>query len=550
MLQCHTVNIFRNQKFRKIIKKTFSIILPVFSTLFVLGTTALIVIIINGYSIDINKRTVIRTGVLNIETNPSDADIFINDTHYGKSNRAISNLPVGEYHVTVSKDGYHAYTRKVTILHGLATPLSVPLLKVNEKKEIVKLSQDDLIATTTTGYYILTKQQQLFAGETTETTGSPTPTSTQATQTTITYTLGRVHVTKPLFDTARPAIDEKMTITTFSATPITSISISPTGKLLYVVLTDKEGESSVSLIPFKKETTVNANLTDVRALTNYKRAKNTTLTWSDNGDYLIIETPTQIISYNVKSGSRVILAEKSEFASSGEKVIWSMTNTGIVLIKKAQGTATNTYEIVDISFNGNPLETQLPTLSFDKKPTHIWSFSETDAPRFIVATTAGTFVVGRIFDAKSADYDITLNSTAVDGVEIQHFTNDFSKFQISDKEITQKPLAITGKHLLAFFEDKNQTLFLFAYNKRTADKSTVLGKNKLLTQEQGFTELQSLAHGAYFLSKHENALIATDQTGENSITLQENVTSFALALNDSAILFTDDTRTLWFRPLR
>ncbi|MCC7303886.1 PEGA domain-containing protein [bacterium] len=537
------VNLLKKPKVRIFLKKILSFVLPIFSTFFIVGTTAIIIVIINGYSIDISRREVIKTGVLNVETNPNDADISINGEYYGKSNRAVPNLKIGFYEVKLTKEGYFPYKKRIEIQHGLASPLIVPLLRTNNKKEILQLHKTSILDSNSTGYYILSDATN---GPTTI-EESPTP-AKNTTRGTATYTLSKIYVTKPLFDDPHPVLDEKMTITALSATPISAISVSPTGKILYVTLTDKSGNKSISLIPFKRNTTVNANLTDARSLTNYAKDKSTKFSWSKDGDYLIVETDTQIISYNVKAGTRVILMEKSE--TQNTQLIWNLTDTGIVVIKRTQGTSTNTYEIVDISYNGNPLSAQLPTVTIDSAPTRIWSYSTSDTPRFIIATNTGTYLLGKLYDAKSSDMEITLTNEKIADIAIEHFGEDFSRVKISSEEILLKPMYSEEKNLFSFTENKNQNLIVFYYNKRIADHLTLLGRKQIYISDHALEAPTSLADSAYVATKQEATLRVTDTTGENSMIIQSNIKTFSVGPNDIAILFTDDSSKLWFSVLR
>lgn len=548
---------FRRPKFRLYLKKVITIVLPIFSTLFIFITTAIIIALINGYSLDINKRTVIKTGVLNIETNPTEAEISVSGVYYGKSNRAIPNLRVGSYTVTISREGYFPYTKKVEIEHGLASPVIVPMLRTTGQKDIISLKEALSTDYNTTGYYVLTTLPLVSASTTAKTTTlvataslTPTPTKTKTKEATMTYTLTRIYVTKPLFDDPQPVLDEKMTLTTLSATPITSISASPTGKLLLVTLTDKAGGKSISLVPFKRNTTINVNLTDSKSLTSYNKMKGTVLSWSKNGDYIIIETPEQIISYNVKAGTRVILAEKAELLPSSNSLAWNLTDTGIVVLRKSAGTKTNAFEVSDISYNGNPLTTQLPTLSFDVQPTKIWSFSTLDTPRYVIASKTGTYLIGKLYDAKTSDHEITLASNTVGSAGIEHFNNDYSKIKISEEELLTAPMIWADKQLVAFTEGKSLKLTLFIYNKRIADKQTILGRKELYSGKNVLNTISSIAHATYISAHTDNTLLVSDTTGENIITLQTGISTFTLGQNDTALLFTNEEKMLMFKVLR
>ena len=406
-----------------------------------------------------------------------------------------------------------------------------------------------LIDYNTTGYYVLGTASNIG---TTAASATPTPTKVvkKTADPTITYTLTRVSVTKPLFDDPQPALDEKMSITTLATSPITSMSVSPTGKLLYVVLTDKAGTTSVSIIPFKRDTTVNASLTDAKSLTNYVKTKGTTLTWSKDGDYIIIEASEQIISYNIKTGTRVILLEKSELTADNKEPVWDQTQTGIVLIKKTQGTLTNTYEIVDLTYNGNPITSQIPLITLDGQPTHIWSDSDSNIPRYIVSTKSGTYFIGKLYDVKSSDYVVTTANDTVGTLTQTHLTNDFSSIKFSTEELTTEPLHVTTKHYLVFLDSKNTRLMVFIYNKRIADTASILGETTLYENKAGLTAPFTIVNGNYIGTIANNALLAVDPTGENVITLQSDTKTYTLGQNDTALLFTNSAKTLLFRVLR
>lgn len=55
------------------------------------------------------------TGLLDISTNPINADIYLNGKHYGTTPRIIPNLMIGNYTLKIEKDGYRAVTRNILI---------------------------------------------------------------------------------------------------------------------------------------------------------------------------------------------------------------------------------------------------------------------------------------------------------------------------------------------------------------------------------------------------------------------------------------------------
>lgn len=495
-----------------------------------------------GYSIDIRKQEIIKTGVLNVETNPADADITVDGQFSGKSNKAIPNLRIGNYTVTLSKTGYYSYQRKLEILHGLASPIIVPLLRESNAAKLQDITPKDLVDSNETGYYLLEEQ---IAEATTATT---TPTNA-AVKNTRTYLLTHVSITKPFFDDPKAALDETMTITTLSSTPITDISVSPTGKLILAKLTDASGASSLSLIPFKKGTSVNANLADTKMLTFYQKDTNTQITWSGDGDYILVETPTQVISYNTKTATRLIILEKSELQLDKDTVVWNMNKSGISIAKKAQGSDLNTFELQEISYNGNPLSITVPTVQLPEIPKRIWSFGTQQRPIFVISTKAGTYVFGKLFDPKVGELDITLASTKIGETEISHFSEDFSLIQISSLAASNILYSADKHSFIIITEDKKQAE-IFTINRRAADHLTELGNQSLLKSEQPLDFTYFTEDGFYFIYTKERNLFATDITGQNTYTLQSGVTSPVPGQGDSAMLYLGDDKNLYFKILR
>lgn len=74
------------------------------------------------------------TGDLYIETNPDDAEIFINGDKKGRSPLLIENLEDGRYEVTILKEGYKKQTINVDIIKGKRAVIKLNLVKISEKK--------------------------------------------------------------------------------------------------------------------------------------------------------------------------------------------------------------------------------------------------------------------------------------------------------------------------------------------------------------------------------------------------------------------------------
>lgn len=87
-------------------------------------------------------------GSLKVDCNVLDAEIIIDGELSDKLTPAIiSDIPVGDYYVTLRKEGYSNATTSVSILDEQEIPISLTLTKLTEKeiKEIEKLKMQDSI---------------------------------------------------------------------------------------------------------------------------------------------------------------------------------------------------------------------------------------------------------------------------------------------------------------------------------------------------------------------------------------------------------------------
>jgi len=107
----------------------------------------LVIIIITFFSIrqTEEKVEVIEesegSGLLEIESFPDDADIFMDDVYSGKSPITLYDIPVGSHNIIIKKDGYEDFTTKVDIEAGRKAFLEADLVLIpviKEKEEIVE----------------------------------------------------------------------------------------------------------------------------------------------------------------------------------------------------------------------------------------------------------------------------------------------------------------------------------------------------------------------------------------------------------------------------
>jgi len=131
-------------KYRRIYAYTFVIVFILIAPLLIFYT--------EGYRYDFKKGQIVRTGVLNVDSNPRDATIVLNGkTIKNKTQAIIKNLPPQEYQITIKKESYYEWEKKLLVFPNQATLTnritlfknSSPSLLLDEQIDQFKISPDN-----------------------------------------------------------------------------------------------------------------------------------------------------------------------------------------------------------------------------------------------------------------------------------------------------------------------------------------------------------------------------------------------------------------------
>lgn len=537
---------------KKLTKRFLRAVVPLLSAVFLIGTTAVILIIVSGYSIDINKKQLIKTGVLNIETNPSDAAISINNQYSGNSNKAIPNLTIGSYSVQISKPGFYDYKKNVEISHGLATLISVPLIKETGADPIITTAKTDMFYQSDIGLFILsipTQTPSITPSITTSSTPTPSPTDTKKKTVTIT----RIDAQKNFFDSAKPSLVEKLNFDLPTGLTVADFSISSLGKNILLKLKDSKDKQFLYIIPFTSSTLDSIQTFFIDSLTSYTEDKDSIVEWSKNPDYILVTTKNEIVSYNIKTKARIILTDK---IAQSTDFIYTSTQFGIITVKKSTDTATTPipltkqYSIEQISFNGNSLETQIPKITLDSKPTDIWSSVTDTQLLLVISTDKGSYLIGNMFSTRGSEYEINQTTKQIENKEITILSTTISFIKFSDTSVNDVTFN-NQRFAIAYTSLSNSKLVVFTYNKRTAEHYIALGEKVLI--EKNNTEIipiKWILSGNYLSFLSNNNLWAIDASGTNLYQLQNGVSYPTYYLDDSVNIYKGNDSKLYFKNIQ
>lgn len=124
----------------KHIKKLLNIL---FVGIFFVACAVLIIVYASGYKLDLTNRQLTATGLIEVLSKDNSAQIFLNDVFVGAGNKTIRDLAAGQYLISVKKEGYHEWSKNVSLQSGEAEIFNnIILFKENPTIEKSDLATD------------------------------------------------------------------------------------------------------------------------------------------------------------------------------------------------------------------------------------------------------------------------------------------------------------------------------------------------------------------------------------------------------------------------
>ena len=141
-------------------KKINFIFFIVFSIIAVL-TTAFVIITYSGYKIDFKYMRLIKTGSIYINTNPTKADIYIDNKKIDQRTPAIINHVIpGRHTITLEKKGYKTWETNIDVPPEITTFLNYELIYEDiELSKTSELSNQALILSNNKRYILYIKHE-------------------------------------------------------------------------------------------------------------------------------------------------------------------------------------------------------------------------------------------------------------------------------------------------------------------------------------------------------------------------------------------------------
>ena len=488
----------------------FQILLPVLSSLFVLFMTALGILLASGYSINFKKRTIIKTGVVNIVTRPSGAFIWLNKEPYGKTNKALPNIKVGNYFLELYKDGYYPFKLHIRVEHALATLVHTHLLKQVEPREVQEIASHYFV--TPVGIaWVTWETQKDFITTKVEKPDHVVRTGVLHVASVSSNLLGSFKVRQEHYDFNLPYLG-KLNKLALRLHPNRSWVILSVDKHLFIGKVAK-------YIKFRED----------KYLSSYL-AKGATIKFLNTNYVIIIEPSKKVIAYNLESHNKILLYDGTINVGAGICLDVLDNNVLLVVGQKAsvmnqEGSVEATYDLQALKIkNRAPINCKL--INAGGKPTIALIYSD----RLVL--------IGALFK------DSTKRIYTVDTFKRAHDFSIVRLYKEADKDADVVALVVQAKELkdiIPLIErdrlilvDKNK-VSLLTFNKEAPDIMSAIGL-RILYMGQEISMVKASMRGDYIFAVDKGQFVAISKYGENIYKLDTPVQSFYIDDEGKAVL--------------
>lgn len=486
----------KDQKSKKILT-----IISVLASIFVYIGAVAIYLYANGWRIDPFKQQVLKTGVLTVESDPFLASIFINGESKGRTPKSTS-LNIGEYDVTVKRDGYIEWKKRVKIVEEKSINVYPWLIRNKIGKENISS---------------ITDRKYINSWENENKGRVLILTSRAASEETTEFELWLYTVNTTFWDLSpNPKV-----VLSFQSTQSPEIQLIPSPLGIYWILKyTEEGVTTAYLL----DTTRSSTLSELAVL-NISQFDSYTMTWAKNSQYLMFESDQDLISFDVQRQTRYLLIRKT----ADTEYIWSTDEQGYfyTLETNTDNQAENVYAytLTQVEMDGSSPKVLVNDLFFQKDTKYIEQYKEDSTSLKYTAftnSTASTRSVGKI--------ESIAVKQSTQGIYIK---TEVASYWYNMKSKKYHLISPYPSDLVLFSPDSSKLIFkdtqgysVFTFLNEDNDPTIEIGSKIISDIHTESTQILGwLSNSSYIYFTDSNNLYIADKEGENRTLILENISA-------------------------
>lgn len=481
-------------------RKSFSLI-SLLASLFVYIGAVAIYFYANGWRVGDINQFFIKTGVLTVESEPFLATVYVDGDEKGRTPKSVS-LPIGVYDVSVYRSGYLEWKKSVEIKDQKSTPVYPWLIKEDiQDKEIFLLEGKKYINSWTSKY----KHHTYFLINEFDTIGQR-----------YLYSLYRFDLNTTFWDLN----NNPRVVLTFESLeqPEVLLSLSPSGTLGVLTITTTDSTNSYLLDSSKILTLDQLPTLNISAFSSYD------MTWSKDNKYLMFESDSDLVSFDITKQTRYLLLKKSP----ENQYLWNTDEQGFFykVETNTQNTSENTYSYILTQelMDGSSPKTLIQDLYFQTDIEYVKRYrDDTGSGKYAPFTNSpeSTKSVGAI-----ESFDVNQNAK---GIFIQTETSsywyniDTKKYHLASPYPSHL-VEISPDNYKLIFEDTSG-YWVFTFYKEDGDHTTTIGAKKIDNLGEEVSNISWLSNSSNVIYSKETEVYISDKDGDNEARVLDDTNS-------------------------
>lgn len=478
-------------------KVVIQILIAILATAFIVVGTIFVYYYAQGYRIDLNDRNVRKTGVMNIESRPSRADITLNGEDEGKTTKTVASINEGFADLKITKDGYRDWFKKVQVVSEKSTPILAELFRtapsVEDSVTITNSKDTSLHSSITSNnnehFIYITKEKDS------------------------TYTVWRYDLNRSFWNlNNNPHI-----ITELLEENIKDISLLVSPSAQYITLVYKYTEEGKTLTKMQLFNTQQTETSGSKLSLEKFIPNGYTLTWSKSENYLILESSSDILSYNISNGAKYLLYKKSP----KEKIVWTTdSQSNLYYTQKASDESGKYQTLEKINLDGTNSSTLIPRIYYREETKYIEEIRKKELDN-IPFTNApqNTRFIGEI---TNIDIDQSTKGIFISTDHSSYwYVTDIDKYIIVNPYKTTLIQYSKAKKSFIFLDEANKYLGTFTFAKEASDPVAKLGPKVIVNNLTVVDNIKWISSNN-ITYRSENQINIIDKDGDNKYTIETN----------------------------
>lgn len=490
-------------------KKILTLISIIASVSVYIGAV-LVYLYANGWRIDPFNQQVIKTGVLTVESDPFLATLFIERESRGRTPRSAS-LNVGEYNISVRRDGYIEWQKRIEIKEEKSTNVYPWLIRERIEKQNISTIEGR-------------KYIKSWESENRDRVLILTSKSNEGSAI-FDFELWLYTVNTTFWDlSSNPKV-----VLSFQAAQEPTIDLLPSPAGVYWLLKYTQENTTTSyLLDTSKNTTLeNLAILNISPFDSYE------ISWARNNQYLMFESEQDLISFSIDRQNRYLLIKKTP----NNQYIWNTDEQGyFYILESALENETErvyAYILTQQEMDGSNPKILVNDLFFQKNKDYLNRYIEDTSPfRFTAFTnsTASTRSVGKV------EY-IRVNQSA-QGIYIQttlasYWYNMKTKRYYMITPFKSEFVSFAPDNRKLIYRDENE-YGVFTFLKEESNPNVEIGAKRINNISLSGRILGWLSNSSYIYYVEDNRLYIADKDGDNKTLIFSNAdTNLHLGMTSS-----------------